>query len=89
MEIDTQVGAKVDKERYSTPALGGKLRGGGMQQKDDVTNIFCRPCFNHFGNSNMVDYFSSTATIWFFMNSLTVKKIFNQKGMKIVKMPRS
>ena len=31
---------KVDKERYSTPALGGKMRGGGMVQTDDVTNIF-------------------------------------------------
>ena len=31
---------KVDKERYSTPALGGKMRGGWMLQMDDVTNIF-------------------------------------------------
>jgi len=27
---------KVDKERYSTPALGGKMSGGGILQMDDV-----------------------------------------------------
>ena len=31
---------KVDKERYSTPAFGGKLREGGIHKMDDVTNIF-------------------------------------------------
>ena len=31
---------KVDKERYSTPALGGKMRGGGIHKMDDVTNSF-------------------------------------------------
>ena len=35
---------KVDKERYSTPALGGKIRGGAMLQMDDVTNIFQSYC---------------------------------------------
>ena len=37
--------AKVDKERYSTPALGGKLRGGGTLQMDDVTNILTLQVF--------------------------------------------
>ena len=33
-------GVKVDKERNSTPALGGKMRGGGIHKMDDVTNSF-------------------------------------------------
>ena len=39
--------SKVDKERYSTPALGGKSRGGGMLQMNDVTNIFGLHCVSH------------------------------------------
>ena len=39
-----KLAVKVDKERYSTPALGGKWRGGGNHQMDDVTNIFQSYC---------------------------------------------
>ena len=46
---------KVDKERYSTPALGGKMRGGGMLQMDDVTNIFFFNC-SIFKKLNLIDY---------------------------------
>ena len=37
---------KVDKERYSTPTLGGKSRVGGMLWVDDVTNILNLHWFN-------------------------------------------
>ena len=54
---------KVDKERYSTPALGGKLRGGGTLQMDDVTNILTLQVFtvsiqyNWFSNKDFNGYF--------------------------------
>ena len=50
-----QQSIKGDKERYSTPALGGKMRGGGMLQMDDVTNIFSFNC-SIFKKLNLIDY---------------------------------
>ena len=49
---------KVDKERYSTPELGGKMRGGGIFLKDDVTNIFRLHCFNGsiYKKLDLIDY---------------------------------
>ena len=40
LSVHRPLSTKVDKERYSTPAFGGKLREGGIHKMDDVTNIF-------------------------------------------------
>ena len=55
--VDARLG-KVDKERYSTPALGGKMRVGGMLLKDDITNIFYIHSFywHIFKKLNLIDY---------------------------------
>ena len=64
---------KVDKERYSTPALGRKSRVGGMLHMDDVTNILSLHSFNTIGNLKMAKlcFWPNINLWWSFLGNLS------------------